>query len=161
MAKQHSTVIAEGKERDGHTYHHGHDGEGTSDPVEVEEGEIVIEQVVIGLVRQQFYERLDAAIGELTRHHGEESWERQGFGRRLDFGGKGNGHAADDKSSYAGSHGDVPIGKVHEEKTSDVAECGKKGTTPEGGTSGIADACKSDASNGGKNTVIDDIVGEF
>ena len=55
----------------------------------------------------------------------------------------------------------MPVGKVHKEKASDVSQCCQKRTAPKGGTRGIADACETDASDCGKNTVVDDIVGEF
>ena len=161
LTQQDFTVIAEGKERNGHTDNHCHNGEGAGDPVEVEKRKILVEQRIIVLVGEQLYERLDATIGKFTGHHGEQRRKRECFGWRFDFGGERNRHTTDDKSCHSGCHGDVPVGKVHEEKASDVSQCSQKRTAPKGGTRGIADACETDASDCGKNTVVDDIVGEF
>lgn len=161
LAKQHSSVVAEGKEGDGDSDDHGHNGERAGDPVVVEQREILIEQRIIVLVCQEFYERLDAAVGELTGHHGEEGRKREGFCGRFDFGGEGNGETSDDNSRNAGCHCDVPTCKVHEEEARDVTAGGQKCTSPEGGTRGIADACEADASDGGKNAVVYDVVAEI
>ena len=161
LTQEDSTVISKGKERNGHTDNHSHNGEGAGDPVVVEKRKILVEQRIIVLVGKQFYERLDATIGKFTGYHGEQRRKRECFGWRFDFSGEGDGHATDDQSGYPGCHGDVPVGKVHEEKASDVTQCSQKRTAPKGGTRGIADACETDASDCGKNTVVDDIVGEF
>ena len=77
---------------------------------------------------KQLHERLDATIGKFTGHHGEQRWKRECFGWRFDFGGERNRHTTDDQSGYPGCHGDVPVGKVHEEKASDVTQCSQKRT---------------------------------
>lgn len=67
LTQQDFTVIAEGKERNGHTNNHCHNGEGAGDPVEVEKRKILVKQRIIVLVGEQLYERLDATIGKLIR----------------------------------------------------------------------------------------------
>ena len=96
LTQQDFTVIAEGKERNGHTNNHCHNGEGAGDPVEVEKRKILVEQRIIVLVGEQLYERLDATIGKFTRHHREQRRKRECFGWRFDFGGEGNRHTTDD-----------------------------------------------------------------
>ena len=89
LTQEDSTVISKGKERNGHTDNHSHNGEGAGDPVVVEKRKILVEQRIIVLVGKQFYERLDATIGKFTGYHGEQRRKRECFGWRFDFGGEG------------------------------------------------------------------------
>ena len=148
-------MVAEGKEGYGHPDDHHHDGEQAGEPVVVEQVEIVHE-VVLTAVAQTFEQRLDGAVGKLTRHHGEQGGEGKPFGGRLDPYGRRDREHTDGDAAGKGGKGEVDT----------IAQQNKAGHVPDGcqecageesASVGIADAGKTHSSNGGEETIIEEL----